>query len=81
MSLYSKIARQKEFLDWFFQKYEPKCHFCGEKLTANSFFRNKSGKDVDEFTIHHVDIDRNNNDISNLVIAHRGCHRKYHKSI
>jgi len=81
MSIYSKSERQKTWLTWFFIKYEPKCYFCDETLTAESFFRNLSGKERDEFTLHHVDHNRSNNTRYNLVIAHRTCHRKYHKRI
>jgi hypothetical protein len=78
-SLYSKIERQKQFLTFLMDKYEPKCFFCGEKMDSLSFYRNKSGKQLDDFTVHHVDENRSNNHISNLVLAHRKCHLKHHR--
>ena len=78
-SVYSKLDRAKQYLTFFFGKYEPKCFFCGEKLTAESFYPYKSSKKRDELTIHHIDENRSNNKISNLALVHRSCHRQYHR--
>lgn len=43
------------------------CHFCGEDV----FF--------EEVHVHHRDHDDYNNDKSNLVAAHVGCHHSYHR--
>lgn len=31
-----------------------------------------------DFAIHHIDFDRNNNDMDNLLLLPRGLHGKYH---
>lgn len=36
------------------------------------------GKD---FSVHHIDFDRNNNDIDNLLLLPRGLHTKYHSCL
>lgn len=41
------------------------CFFCDEPV----------GREV---VVHHVDHNRTNNDVSNLVPAHEGCHTSYH---
>ena len=33
------------------------------------------------FVIHHIDFDRTNNDIENLILLPRGLHSKYHQVI
>ena len=33
------------------------------------------------FVIHHIDFDRTNNDIDNLILLPRGLHSKYHQVI
>ena len=33
------------------------------------------------FVIHHIDFDRTNNDIENLILLPRGLHSKYHQTI
>lgn len=32
-----------------------------------------------EYVIHHIDFDRNNNDISNLLLLPKELHRRYHE--
>lgn len=34
-----------------------------------------------DFAIHHIDFDRNNNEIENLLLLPRGLHNKYHSSL
>lgn len=34
-----------------------------------------------EYAIHHIDFDRGNNDINNLLLLPRGLHTKYHASL
>lgn len=33
------------------------------------------------FAVHHIDFDRNNNDIDNLLLLPRGLHSKYHSCL
>lgn len=42
------------------------CWFCGEDV------------DFESVIVHHVDEDETNNDIVNLVAAHRLCHSRHH---
>lgn len=50
------------------QCLDPPCHFCGEPLLSDSL------------VVHHLDHDRTNDALENLVGAHQGCHRKHHMS-
>jgi len=34
-----------------------------------------------EYEVHHIDLDRNNNDISNLLLLPKELHKRYHKTI
>ncbi len=44
------------------------------------FYKNKTGIDFDskKYEVHHIDLNRENNDISNLVLLPIELHRKYH---
>jgi len=77
--LYSKIARHKEYLKYFFEKYRPICCLCGGEMNHLSFFPQLSNKQRDEFAIHHIDHDHNNNSIDNQGISHRDCHKRLHR--
>lgn len=44
------------------------CFFCDKKI-------------VGKYHIHHKDHDHSNNDPSNRVTAHPGCHSSYHNSL
>lgn len=79
MSIYSKNERNKQFLKWFIMKYEPKCYFCNETISEDSFHRNKHGEKDDGLSIHHIDENRDNNKPENLAVAHRKCHLKHHR--
>lgn len=35
----------------------------------------------DYFDIHHIDFDRSNNDISNLILLPRSLHQRYHQCL
>lgn len=35
----------------------------------------------DDYEIHHIDFDRNNNDIRNLVMLPKELHQQYHKCV
>ena len=75
----SKIERLKYFIKWFFIKYQPRCYFCSEPLSWKSFYPIMSGLDRDDLTVHHVDENRENNVADNLEIAHKSCHKSYHR--
>jgi hypothetical protein len=52
-----------------FRKNNPSpwnCYFCGEEVIA--------------LLVHHVDHDHSNNDLGNLVAAHKKCHDQHHQS-
>lgn len=52
---------------------EPYCCFwCGELVDL------LFGATRWALAVHHIDEDVNNNDLSNLLPAHCGCHRVYH---
>lgn len=47
------------------------CAFCDNEIT-------RWGSRGDDGVVHHVDQDRSNNDIENLVAMHRRCHVAHH---
>ncbi|MGD9382166.1 MAG: HNH endonuclease signature motif containing protein [Candidatus Thorarchaeota archaeon] len=51
---------------------EPICGFCDKK--------GEWGKGRDNIEIHHIDGDRANNNIENLMPAHCFCHQRFHKT-
>ena len=67
---YNKHYRLKEILKYLLMKYNEKCYFCHQEF-----------ENLDRITIHHVDHNRNNNSIENLVLSHRNCHKAYHLKI
>jgi len=80
MKIYSKVNRLKGFLEYMIKKYEPICPFCGKKINWEDLYEKKYGN-KESWTIHHKDFDHNNNDINNLILAHRSCHRSFHKQL
>lgn len=56
--------RELFFGTWGLDGHE--CVFCGESIH------------LDDIIIHHLDHDRKNDDIRNLVPSHHGCHLRYH---
>jgi 5-methylcytosine-specific restriction endonuclease McrA len=78
-SIYSKKERLKYFAKLLLEKYSVCCHFCGTKLDGLTFYRNLSGKSMDDITVHHLDENRENNHSDNLVFSHRKCHLKFHR--
>ena len=48
------------------------CHFCD--VPVESVTRGVG-------SVHHLDHDRSNNDVSNLVFAHQACHARYHVGV
>jgi len=37
--------------------------------------------DNDKFVVHHIDFDRGNNDISNLLVLPAALHKRYHTAL
>jgi 5-methylcytosine-specific restriction endonuclease McrA len=72
--IYGRARRLRELLVLCFRKYAVKCHFCGEHLSE----RDLPVRATDLLTIHHLDGDRGNDSVDNLVIAHRRCHKAHH---
>lgn len=59
------------------------CCFCGNPLLIargiNATYGHRRHTSITErLTVHHNDEDRENNDFSNLDLAHRECHKAYH---
>ena len=76
--VHSRIRRVREWALFFARKVRPVCYFCSMPLSPE-FFR--LGNSSDRVTIHHVDHDRSNNRIENLVPVHRSCHARYHRNV
>ena len=72
-----RISKMQDILRWYITRYEPVCYWCNKLIPDSGFSTFKNERDP--FTIHHVDEDRDNNDISNLEIIHRDCHQQMHK--
>ena len=79
LEVYSKLERFKLFIKFLVEKYQPVCCFCNYKMDWKVFFPKFSGLDRDDWTIHHLDHNRENNDIQNLALCHRDCHRRHHR--
>lgn len=46
------------------------------------FYEKQTGKKIPkDFDVHHIDFNRENNDIMNLVAIPKELHRNYHKSL
>ena len=48
------------------------CGFCGELIVKSS------GRDSDSLVVHHINENREDNRLSNLMAAHFGCHAAHH---
>lgn len=58
---------------WFLGNPGPPwtCEYCGEDIIER-------GKGRRALCLHHLDWDSKNNDLSNIVPMHLGCHAEYH---
>jgi 5-methylcytosine-specific restriction endonuclease McrA len=76
ISPYAKVARLKVTVQYMVLKYKPKCPFCKEVISLDDLMK---GHRLDNLTVHHKDENRRHNEIENLILAHRGCHRRFHR--
>ena len=68
-------SRLYEHLRFALDKLQPAgCWFCHQPFTVTDL--PKRGRD--KITIHHVDGNHSNNEVSNRVFVHNKCQRKYH---
>jgi hypothetical protein len=52
------------------------------KFNYRKFYEEKTGKKIPkDFDVHHIDLNRENNDIMNLVAIPKKLHHNYHKSL
>jgi len=72
--IYNKHYRLLDIAVYLVRKHGEKCYFCGEAISEEDIKE-------DRITIHHVDFNHDNNEIGNLVLAHRSCHKAYHMRI
>jgi hypothetical protein len=73
----SKLHRYKHYLKFLFEKFDLKCYFCGRRLDPDAFFPQKSKQQLDEYLIHHIDGNHDNERAENKVFVHRSCHGEY----
>ena len=73
-SIINEWDRLQSLLWLMLLKYQPNCYFCNKPFTLDDL----PNKGVDLLTEHHVDGNHYNDKLSNRVIAHRVCHKRYH---
>ena len=69
MSKYPKRSRRLRFREVFFANNGSGPYTCYKR---NEFV------EFDEVSIHHIDQDHSNSELSNLAATHFGCHRSLH---
>lgn len=55
------------------------CRWCGDEVDA--WDESIPLRTAKAFCVHHVDHDHDNNDPTNLVAMHYGCHISYHRTV
>jgi hypothetical protein len=78
---FTQLETSKKHLYQKTYQYQPQCYFCKANMDANEFYRNKSGKNMDNWVIHHKNHNRADNGKDNLVLGHRTCHLSYHRQL
>lgn len=62
---------------------QSRCFFCGFTIEARdlstTFGHRRHGPILSKFTLHHLDENRENNELENLVLCHRLCHIAHHR--
>jgi 5-methylcytosine-specific restriction endonuclease McrA len=52
------------------------CVMCGENVCyTDSWF---TSRPISDFRVHHIDLNKNNNDFNNLIFVCTRCHGKLH---
>lgn len=64
-----------------FKNYDWKCHICGFKEDLEYTKGSKLLKFPVILDVHHIDMDKTNNDVDNLTILCPTCHAKIHRGI
>lgn len=64
-----------------FKNYDWKCHICGFEEDLEYTKGTKDLKFPVILDVHHLDEDRTNNDVNNLIIICPTCHAKIHRGI
>ena len=76
--VHSNLSNEKQRLRYFLwqmiQKYEPKCHICHKQFKYADAL---PARGTDNLTEHHLN-GIHNNDLGNVVLVHRLCHKQYH---
>ena len=72
--IYYRKNRLHQIILMLLDKHDVRCYFCLFRITRKDF----PIRQTDNVTIHHIDHNHFNNKISNLSLAHRYCHRRYH---
>lgn len=74
----SKLQRYKHYLKSLFVMYNVKCHLCKRVLDPQSFFPKLSGGNhLDDYLVHHINGNHDDNRPKNLSFVHRTCHAEY----
>lgn len=73
----SKVRRVREWLWWIWEQQKPCCMFCGEAIPVEDII---SGDAKDNVLLHHLKGDRTKNEAKDLGVAHRTCHRSFHRN-
>lgn len=76
-TVHSKQRRLREWLWWIWSISQPTCYFCEDTIPVEDILQ---GDASDGVLLHHLDNDRDNDDPENLVVAHRTCHREFHRN-
>jgi hypothetical protein len=76
----AELQMLREF--WYLHAPRTYCVFCKRPLAVQhplmTFGHRRHPKVKAEFSVHHLDRQRSNNNFGNLADAHRGCHERHH---
>lgn len=57
------------------------CQVCGKKVFYSIPYSIFTSCPIEEFRVHHIDLNRDNTDLSNLIFVCTHCHGKLHRII